>query len=81
MLHDRIVCGISNAQIQKRLLAEKTLTFTEALEVALGLEAELRMLKSQVRSQEVLSTSGKQEMYAMMPPASSWYKEVQPRIL
>ena len=30
MLHDRIVCGIKDAQTQKRLLAEKNLTYTQA---------------------------------------------------
>ena len=45
MLRDRIVCGISNAQIQKRLLAENTLTFAKALEAALGLEAVVKNAK------------------------------------
>ena len=34
MLRDRLVCGIQNTPIQKRLLAEKTLTFTRALELS-----------------------------------------------
>ena len=45
MLRDRIVCGISNAQIQKRLLAEKTLTFAKALELAQGSHAAVKNAK------------------------------------
>ena len=32
------MCGISNIQIQRRLLAERTLTFTKALEIVQRLE-------------------------------------------
>ena len=39
MLRDRIVCGINDMQTQKRLLAEKNLTFTKAREIALALES------------------------------------------
>ena len=39
MLHNRLVCGINNVQIQKRLLAEDKLTFKKALEISLALEA------------------------------------------
>ena len=38
MLRDRIVCGINDDTIQKRLLAEAKLTYTKALELAQGLE-------------------------------------------
>ena len=70
MLHDRIVCGISNTQIQKRLLAEKTLTFAKAMELAQRLEAAAKNAKelSQVRSQEALPSN--RRVYAVMPPAS-----------
>lgn len=37
-LRDRLVCGILDTNIQKRLLAEKNLTFNQAYELALGLE-------------------------------------------
>ena len=38
MLHDRLVSGVQNAVIQKKLLAEKDLAFKSALEIALALE-------------------------------------------
>jgi len=38
MLGDRIVCGINDAQIQKRLLAEKSLMYSKAREIALSLK-------------------------------------------
>ena len=39
MLRDRIICGINDMQTQKRLLAEKNLTFAKAREIALALES------------------------------------------
>ena len=39
MLKDRLVCGINDESIQRRLLAEATLTFKKALELAQGMEA------------------------------------------
>ena len=33
MLHDRLVCGINDVQIQKRLLAEDKSTFKKALDI------------------------------------------------
>ena len=38
MIRDRLVCGISEETIQKRLLAESKLTYKKAVELALGLE-------------------------------------------
>ena len=37
-LRDRFVCGLRNKQTQKRLLAEKALTWTRAVEIALAME-------------------------------------------
>ena len=34
MLRDRLVCGVRDPQLQKRLLAERQLTFSKALELA-----------------------------------------------
>ena len=42
MLRDRLVCGIADTQIQKRLLQEKELDFKKALEVAKAMEAATR---------------------------------------
>ena len=39
MLRDRLVCGINHQVIQRRLLAEKSLTFDKALEISLAVEA------------------------------------------
>ena len=39
MLRERLVCGVRNEQIQKRLLAEKDLTFAKAKELAESMEA------------------------------------------
>ena len=39
MLRDRLVCGINHEGIQRRLLSEKYLTFDNALEIALAMEA------------------------------------------
>ena len=39
MLRDRLVCGVNDVQIQKRLLAEDKLTFKKALDISLALEA------------------------------------------
>ena len=39
MLRDRIVCGIEDAKIQRRLLAEPELTFDKAFELALASES------------------------------------------
>ena len=38
MLRDRLVCRINNYRIQRRLLAEKDLTFVKALDIATALE-------------------------------------------
>ena len=32
MLRDRLVCGVNNEQLQRRLLAEPHLTFAQAME-------------------------------------------------
>ena len=38
-LRDRLVCGLRNESVQKRLLSEAGLTFKRALELALGMES------------------------------------------
>ena len=44
MLRDRLVCGINNQQIQKRLLAEPDLKYQKAVELALAMESASRSL-------------------------------------
>eukprot|EP00731_Ephydatia_muelleri_P019872 Em0012g697a len=39
MLRDRLVCGVCDPQLQKRLLAERQLTFSKALELAQAFES------------------------------------------
>ena len=39
MLRDRLVCGIADQRIQRRLLTEPDLTFAKALELAQAAEA------------------------------------------
>ena len=38
-IRDRLVCGLRNETIQKRLLAERNLTLVTAIEIAQGMEA------------------------------------------
>ena len=45
MLRDRLVCGINDDAIQRRLLAEQNLTFDKALTTAQGLEAAAKNLR------------------------------------
>ena len=44
-LRDRFVCGLNNEVLQKRLLSEKNLTFTKAVEIAQCAEAAERSSK------------------------------------
>ena len=42
LLRDRLVCGINDMQMQRRLLSEKEITFKTALEIALAMETAAR---------------------------------------
>ena len=42
MLRDRLVCGINDDYIQRRLLSEPRLNFKKAMELALGLETAVK---------------------------------------
>ena len=46
MLRDRLVCGIHNRAVQRRLLQEPSLTYDKALEIALSSEAAEKDSKS-----------------------------------
>ena len=72
LLRDRIVCGINDDTIQRRLLAEKKLTLDKALEIATGMEAAKQNLSELHGS----STTPKQEDVHKMAvkPALNCYR-------
>ena len=41
-LRDRLVCGLRNMQIQKRLLSEAKLKYSKAVEIAVAMETAIR---------------------------------------
>ncbi len=45
MLRDRLVCGINDEQIQRRLLAESTLDFKKAMNIATAMESAVKNAK------------------------------------
>ena len=45
MIRDRLVCGINDEAIEKKLLAEHELTYASALRMAQGLETATKILK------------------------------------
>ena len=51
MLRDRLVCGIADVRVQTKLLAEKTLSFDKALEIATAMET------AQANSQSISSST------------------------
>ena len=57
MLQDRIVCDINDDTIQWRLLAERELSFKEALEVAQSMEMATRNVKELLKSSSSRETS------------------------
>ncbi len=63
MLRDRLVCGIAQESIQKRLLSEADLTFKRAVEIAVAMETAARdavELRSGVKmSVNKVTTAGK----------------------
>ena len=56
MICDRLVCGISEETIQKRLLAESKLTYKKAVELALGLETADKNVKLLRNNQKELGS-------------------------
>ena len=60
MIRDRLVCGVNDDVIQKRLLAEATLTYAKAVQLVKGLETadkNVKLLKNSKREQEGASGS------------------------
>ena len=60
MLRDRMVCGINDLQIQKRLLAESDLTLKKATDLALGMEAAVKNAQA-IQSSSIESKSSPKE--------------------
>ena len=55
MLRDRLVCGVNDQRVQRRLLAEGDLTFQKAYDIAIAMEAadrNARELQGTARVQE-----------------------------
>ena len=73
MLRDRLVCGINEHNIQRRLLSEKKLTYEKALELAHSMEAAMKSGK------EIQGTSASQqgESNAVQPTPSKQVHQVQ----
>ena len=67
MIRDRVVCGVNDTAVQKRLLAEPGLTYAKAVEIAQGAETaaqslrELRPPKSE--SSTIASHASQQEVF------------------
>ena len=60
MLRDRLVSGVQNAVIQKKLLAEKDLTFKSALEIALALEIADKNARELAQSTSMKQAAGEE---------------------
>ena len=62
MLRDRLVCGINDAAIQKRLLAEPSLSYEKAVELSLAMERTAQNIKElRVRPEEKITTQPRQQ--------------------
>eukprot|EP00731_Ephydatia_muelleri_P024869 Em0016g1140a len=73
MLRDRLVCGINDERVQKRLLVEVNLTFDSALKISQGCEVAERCAKEihSGRSQE-LAEHQNQQIHAVTPGRPQW---------
>ena len=58
MLRDRIVCGINDDSIQRRLLSESRLDYVKAVETTLNMETTVQSMKTLKSKAEGLSTEG-----------------------
>ena len=78
MLRDRLVCGVCHEGIQKRLLAEKDLTYDKAMELALAIETAERDTKDiKQRSTPIPSMP---VFYNHAARSASWFcKDLQER--
>ncbi len=70
MLIDRIVRGINNVQIQRRLLAESKLTFSKALEIVQGLESAAKNMKELTKGASQETSLDTQKVHKIIPRGS-----------
>ena len=73
-LRDRLVCGLCNNSIQKRLLSEANLTFAKAVEMAQGLEAAERNAKKLQGYEETPVNRVDQKATTSKSPEKSCYR-------
>ena len=72
MWRDRLVCGISDDHIQRRLLAERTLTFTKALEIAQGLETAAKNVRELTKGASHEASQATVQEVHRVSPRRSW---------
>ena len=77
MLRDRLVCGIVDQRIQRRLLAEPDLTFAKALELAQAAEAAERNTQELVKGTQ----PSNQQVHNLAGPTERPRREGGPRSL
>ena len=76
MLRDRLVCGVNQDAIQRRLLSEKKLTFDTSLKTAQALEAAMRNAKemqdtiSMTKNGNVGATTAAEQVHQVQPEGS-----------
>ena len=76
MLRDRLVCGINNDRIQRRMLAEKDLDFKKALQIATAMEAaEKNALDLQMKGAERATANLQITQEAKIEKVEDWRKE------
>jgi hypothetical protein len=73
MLRDRLVCGVAHEATQKRLLAEKDLTFDKAYTLALSIEAAERDTKN-IKDGHTISPAQPEEAPPPRPAGKTCYQ-------
>lgn len=82
IMHDRLVCGISDDRLQRRLLAESELTFEKALKVAQAIKTASRDLRDLQLHPETMdsnvSKAGAQLPVHNVKAAHTWQGKMTP---
>ena len=81
MLRDRLVCGVNDSQIQRRLLSERNLTFAKALELAQGLETaskNVQTLQGSVASATAENSVQRINARERLPPRAGVMQSLNP---